>query len=80
MSKYQVDKLRELAARHGVVVLESPSQVPDELMATCLEQLGRHYDMPNDPVTTQGYHWHKVYDDVQWCCVLLHQRGVFHRC
>ena len=29
-------------------------------MATCLEQLGRHYDMPNDPVTTQGYHWHKV--------------------
>lgn len=56
----QVDKLRELAARHGVTVVERPSQVPEDLMATCMEQLGRHYDLPYDPVTTQGYHWHEV--------------------
>lgn len=57
---FKVDKLRELAARHGVTVIDSPARMPEDMLAVCLEQLGRHYDVPHDPIKTQAKFWHKV--------------------
>lgn len=72
----QVDKLRELAARHGVMVIEFPNQVPEHLMGLCMEQLSRYFHPSHDAVTMQGFFWNKVGVVNSMCTIDTHTRYV----
>lgn len=55
---YQVEPLRRYAARYSMELAEQYTDMPEETMAVCIEQLSRHY--PGNPIGAQKQYWAKV--------------------